>query len=202
GNRRIQRFSREFRRLGSVFVDVAEFEGTLGVGDLTRREGAGSASGRPVGVATSDEDDLFAVDESANVVLKWDATLNPERVIGAFGSGDGQLVAPTALATDGDRLIHVADAGRRALISFDLFGAFVRRVPMPAGETPTGVDVTTSGRVLLATPRHVYGIDGGEIVFALEPDVGAPIVDVAAHEGTLYVLTGNALYRMALSPLE
>jgi outer membrane protein assembly factor BamB len=202
GNRRVQRFSREFRRLGSVFVDITEFDGTLGIGDLTRGDRNESSSGRPIGVATSDEDDLFAVDESAGVVLKWNAALNPERVIGAFGSGDGQLVAPVSVATDGDRYVYVADAGRRALIAFDLFGAFIRRVPVPAGEVPVGLDVAATGRVLLATQRHVYGIDGGDIAFALAPEVGATLVDVAVHQGTLLVLTGNALYGVPLPASE
>lgn len=196
GNRRVQRFSREFRYLGSVPVSRAAFgTGALdpqnpgSSGDDTR-----NTNGRPISVATSSTDDLFVVDEVEGVVLKWDLSLRPERVIGAFGSGDGALVQPVAVATDGSRRIYVADASLRSIVVYDVMGTFIRQVHIPGDDPPRSVAATETG-MLVVTRNRIYVFDETGLSRVLEPSIAEPLVDVEAQGRSILVLTEKALFR-------
>ena len=197
GNHRVQRFSREFRHLGSVGIDAASFgqrSGTAQANSQGRGGGTGF-SGRPIAVVTSAADELFVIDENADVVLKWDASLQPDRIIGDFGSGAAQLVEPVDLATDGHRHLYVADAARRSIFVFDLLGSFVREIRLDASDRPVGVSTAATGDIVVITPERllVLGPGGGRLV--LEPDVADRLVDARIHDGWLYVLSETGLYR-------
>ena len=47
---------------------------------------------------------------------------------GSFGRGDGQFAKPTAIATDGNGNVYVADASRNDVQVFDSTGALIRKV--------------------------------------------------------------------------
>ena len=195
GNRRVQRFSREFRYLGSVTVSRAAFgTGALDPQNPGSGDDARNTNGRPISVATSSTDDLFVVDEVEGVVLKWDLSLRPERVIGAFGSGDGALVQPVAVATDGSRRIYVADASLRSIVVYDVMGTFIRQVHIPGDDPPRSVAATETG-MLVVTRNRIYVFDETGLSRVLEPSIAEPLVDVEAQGRSILVLTEKALFR-------
>ena len=201
GNHRVQRFSREFRHLGNVAVDADRFRESGGTGDdragtLTGRSRA--PSGRPIDLTTSSADELFVVDEAENVVLKWDEARRPERIIGDFGSGAGQLQDPVGIATDGDRHLYVADARRREVIVFDLLGSFIRAIRVPDGESLTGVATGAGGRFYVISRDRIYVYDESGLLLAMQTSADDAVIDVAEIVESLLVLTATSLYRAPL----
>lgn len=192
-NRRVQRFSREFRYLGSVSLTGAAFRPDERSASEARA-GEGVA-GRPISVTTSSTDELFVVDEVGDAVLAWDESLRPTRVIGAFGSGEGALVQPVSVTTDGTRHLYVADAAQRSIIVYDLMGSFVRRISIPGQAGPVSVSVSDGGTLVVVTSTRILLYEDHGLAEVLEPEVPESLVDAALVGDYLLVLTNRALYR-------
>jgi DNA-binding beta-propeller fold protein YncE len=96
---------------------------------------------------------LYVLDAHACRVLVYDQELRPARQWGGFGTGDGQLRAPTDLALDHEAgTVLVVDAGNHRVQVFDPDGgfrhAFGRRGDGPGDfRRPYGVAVGRDGSV-------------------------------------------------------
>lgn len=190
-NQRVQHFSREFRHLGNLEIDVRQFR--TGGGETGFGEGDGARSGRgtPVSIAVSAANELFVVDASSRTVLKYGPSRAPERIVGDFGSGAGALVDPVSVATDGERYLYVADRTRGDVVVFDLLGSYVRSVRVPGEEAPTALATAQDGRVAVLTPGSVHLFDPtGALLETVQLPVRVVPVDVAFDvRGLLLVLT-------------
>jgi hypothetical protein len=185
GNGRLQRFSRDGRLLDSTPVPTA-------------RDRAGEeeprGEGRPVAVAAAVTGELYAVEETGGVVLRWDDRRRFDRVIGGMEAGEGALRSPVGLALGPDGRLFVADRGHAAVLVYDAFGQYLRRIA--DGQLGGVVAVAVLGdRLAVVLPRAVrlYGLDGRPLD-VLVPTTDASLVDVAGAGGTLYVLTRNRLF--------
>ena len=194
GNGRIQRFSREFRPLGSLGVEASSFDRLdrplTGSGDDQR---PAAEQGRPIAVVTSSSDEIFAIDATARVVLKWDASLRPDQVIGGYGSRYGRLVDPVALATDGQRMLFVLDAELNAVMVYDLFGTPLRT--LASGQVAGARSLAVSGERLVITLPHavyVYSLDGSRLG-TLAPGPEVELVDAYPLESSFLLLTSDFL---------
>jgi DNA-binding beta-propeller fold protein YncE len=191
GNGRIQRFSRERQLLESIRVpDDAEAL-------LARRADAGGR-GRPVSVASASTGELFAVEALRAVVLRWDDRRALDRVVGGADAGAGTLREPVAVALAPDGRLFVADGGHHAVLVYDAYGAYLRRI---ADGTARGVRAVTitRDRLLVTLPDRVliYGLEG-RIDRALAFDLPEALVGAAAVEEGLVLLTPTRLWRARL----
>ena len=194
GNGAIKRYSSEFLHLGTFSLSEPEQGRTSGY-----RVGEGNPDavleGRPVAIAASFAEELYAIDADRNAVIKWDADRRVERIFGSYNDGDGALVDPVALAVDAKGQVFVADAGQQSVLVYDAFGTYVRSMGAGQLEDVRAVAVY-DGRLLVVLPRrvlvyetrglllHTYGIEGKE-----------PLVDVAVADRDFYLLTATHLLR-------
>lgn len=191
GNGRIQRFSRERQLTGSITVpDDAE----------AARAGRPPTGGRgrPVDVASAATGELYAVEAQRGVVLRWDERRALERVIGTPEQGAGALREPVALALDPAGRLFVADAGHRAVLVYDVYGQYLRRI---ADGTAPGIRSVAvgRGRLVVVLPGHVllYGLDG-RLDQALAFALPEPLADAVVTDAGLVLLTRTRLYRAGL----
>ena len=192
-NGRIQRFSAEGQYLESLPVGQT---GRRTAGEWTFQDGQGGApaqgDGRPIGVARDDEGAVFVLDARDRRVWKWSDVGRSQAVVSGRG---GRLQDPVALALGPDRRLYVADAGREAVLIYDAVGTFRRRV---AGLAPAAVQALAvhRGRLWIVCPHRVLAWDRREGVVAEHTvDLGEPLVDVAAYQDRVYLLTETRLLR-------
>ena len=198
GNSRLQRFSHTFLHMETLPVARVE-RFTPGIAarlDPVDDRLPGAADGRPIAVATSSSNELFAIEETQGVVLKWDASRRLERAIGGFEAGAGALVDPVALAVDATQL-YVADRGQASVEVYDMFGGYVRslahgRAVGVSALTLTGDDLW----IVLPSGILVY-TRGGRLVHAVGVQLEEALVDAAPHDDQVYLLTAERLLRAA-----
>lgn len=185
GNGRIQQFSRERRLLQTIPLGEA------------RRSGLGG-EGRPVAVASGATRDLYAVDELRGVVLHWDDALRLDRVIGDLESGDGALREPVDVAVGPDGRLFVADRGHAAVLVYDAFGLYLRRIAAGTARSVRALGIHRD-RLLVVLPDRVlvYGLDG-RLRRALAVSLDQPLVDAALVGDALVLLTPTRLFSSAL----
>ncbi len=200
GNGRVKRFSSEFLHLQSIPLDLSSFAVTQSAGSGGFREEEGDplryAGGRPVAVAANLSDETFAIDANRGVVVKWNPARRLERVFGGPAELRGALVEPVGLAIDKEGRIYVADHAQAAVLVYDRFGTFMRRIA--DGLAADVVEVTVvGGRLLVVTPDRVsvYSTEGA-LVGRYRLDLGEPLRDVSVANGAFMVLTERRLIRV------
>ena len=200
GNGRIKRFSSEFLHLGSMPVDLSSFAATQSAGGGGFREEEGDplrySGGRPIAVATNLTDETFALEANSGTVIKWDASRRIERVFGGPGELRGALVDPVSLAIDRGGRVFVADRGLQAVVVYDRFGTFMRRIADGLAEGIVAVS-TVGDRLLIVMEDRVavYSADASLLrTYALA--LGEPLRDVSVANGAFVVLTERRLIRV------
>ncbi|MCY4234043.1 MAG: hypothetical protein OXE59_09950 [Bacteroidetes bacterium] len=123
----LHRFSKELLHLETIRIpsNSATELGRSPRVDL--RDEFATTLGQPIAVSTGQSGEIFAIDVSAQHVIKWDNSRRLERKIGEFGTGDGQLVEPIRIATDATS-VYVADRSLRRINIYDYFGGYERSV--------------------------------------------------------------------------
>ena len=112
-------------------------------------------------------------------------------------AGDDRLQAPVALAVGDNRRVYVADAEKEAVLMYDAFGTFLRRVTLPPLPSVRALTVHR-GRLHVVCAERVLVWDRQEGLVAEHPvDLSEPLVDVALYENRRYVLTPTRLLRRA-----
>ncbi|MDX1530056.1 MAG: hypothetical protein R3362_00885 [Rhodothermales bacterium] len=208
GNGRVQRFSRQRRLLETIpvpadpeRVEAAQRTGRSGF-EATPDTRALTGAGRPVAVASAATGEVYAVEDLRGVVLRWEDRQRLTRVIGGPEMGAGALEEPVDLALGPDGTLFVADRAQAAVLVYDPFGSFVRRI---ADGAARGLRAVTVHR-----DRLLLVLDGGLLVYSLEgrfvqalhvplDGVGgtprpADLVGVAGLEDRLYLLTPTQLF--------
>jgi len=190
-NGRVQRFSTEGQYLESLPVGQTE---RRTAGEWTFQDGGGASvqgDGRPIGVARDDEGTVFVLDSRNRQVWKWSDVGRSQSLVSGRG---GRFQDPVALALGTDRRLYVADAGREAVLIYDAVGTFRRM----AGPSFPGVRALAvhRGRLWIVCPHRVlvWGRAAG-VVAEYTVDLGEPLVDVAAYQDRVYLLTETRLLR-------
>lgn len=201
GNARIQRFSSDGRLIASLPVPSDLRDGDARQRDLrdspTTDRGAGQ--GRPIAVATAVSGEVYAVEEVQGLVVRWDDQRRFDRVVGGLDAGEGALSRPVDLALGPDGRLFVADRGHAAVLVYDRFGLYLRRIADGTARDLRAVAVV-GDRLVLVLPRRllVYGLDG-RLLDTLAVALPDPLVDVDGSEGRLVLLTATRLF--ATGPL-
>ncbi len=173
GNRRIERFD----------VD----------GDYVDHAVEADEAGSPVAVAVGREGGFYILDADSQTVLalsQFDEELDP---VGQFGTGEGGLVRPSAVAIGPSGEIGVADPGRHAVLVFDEFGSPLHELSLPDTLAPGDVVFDEAGACLVVDAARgrvvAFPPGGGAATATLEiGDAFRPVALTLDGEGTLLVL--------------
>ena len=199
GNGRIQRFSREFLFLESLRLSEYDRTDVHAFPDQPRYrqdEDAGSlGTGRPIAVATTANNEMYAIDETQHYVVHWDEDRNVLQVIGSYDQGNGALVQPIALEVGSDGALFVLDSGLASILVYDAFGGYIRSMCVSLCEEARAIK-RMGAKMAVVLPRHLLlyqerGLLEARVAIDLDEDV----VDVLYSKGTFYVLTLTTLYR-------
>lgn len=187
------RFSKELLHLETIRVP-RNTDHELGHSPrLDLQGGFSTPLGQPIAVSTGVAGELFAIDASSQRVLKWDASRRLERVIGEFGSGEGQLVEPISLATDASSL-YVADRVLGLIKVYDYFGGHIRN--LKAGSDLNSITVTQEGLwIIFSQSIWIYshqGILSRQLVIPLDD----PLIAAASFQDHIFLLTPIQLLRL------
>ena len=192
-NGRVQRFSEEGQYLESLPIGPSNRQsGNTWNFEDGRDGGAVQGDGRPIAVARDDEGTLFVLDERTRQLLAWSDLGRSGRISEA---GDGRLQDPVALAVGDAKRVYVADRERGAVLMYDTFGTFLRRVSLPPLPT-VGALTVHRGRLVIVCAERVLVWDRRDgLVAEHAVTLTEPLVDVALHEGRVYLLTATRLLR-------
>ena len=80
---------------------------------------------RELQVAVDSQGNLYALDVKNNMIYKYDPTGKELISFGKYGSGNGEMDAPSDMAVDKEGNIFVADKGNNRIIKFDQNGTYL-----------------------------------------------------------------------------
>jgi len=184
-NRRLQRYDRQMNLISSFSSNPA-IEQQYMFGEVASA------------VVTS-QNDLFLLDHEEYKIVKFNRNLEAEQAFGRFDSGAGELDTPEQLDMWGaDRLV-VSDPPQKAVVVFDLFGSFLKKISVPEFQRPRGLAVGPKQALYVADPAagRVFRIsrDGKEIQALRFADSLAAPQDVALMQSgddiRIFILDGN-----------
>ncbi|MBI2427973.1 MAG: NHL repeat-containing protein [Ignavibacteriales bacterium] len=152
---------------------------------------------QPRASAFSSRGDLFVVELDGKRIVKLDKRSRLVGEFGTFNDGAGALTEPTDIAISSADEIYVLD--RSKIITYDLFGNYLRTITLPAAEwkniqvSSTALTVTASDRIIIQyfdsdvqttiTRSSIIGVSSGE-----------SFVDAVLQGDHFTLLTTTALY--------
>lgn len=199
GNGRLQRFSSEGQFLESLPVRRPTATGSpRSVVEQDRESFSANASGRPTAVVSTSDQDIFALDGRHRTLLRWDSARRVEVFASADAAGPVALRTPVALALDATRRLYVADGGATAILVFDRFGTFVRRLDLPEVASSVRALTIHDGSLWIVRPQSLTARSPatGRVLQSQIVHLHAPLVDVAFDGARLYLLTATHLMRV------
>ena len=106
-----------------------------------------------ISCVVNSQQDLFLLDGSDNKIIKFNRNGQPERSFGDYESGDGQLIQPVQMDIVQQKYLIVSDPDQQAILVFDFFGNYLKRIASEQMIAPSGLTVTDDGEVLVADPQ-------------------------------------------------
>lgn len=193
-NQRLERYDKDLNYISSYYSDELQEESRQ--------------FGYPAAVGLSANGEIFLADHEFNRVLRIDAFGQPKSSFGDFNWGEGRLSRPAKILITAQREIFVSDSTADAIVAFDDYGNFVRRLGEGILRDPAGMaalraegGARSAGDILLAADRGNHRVvsfsRAGEKIFDFGGRGRAPEhflfpADVAVAGQRLFVLdTGN-----------
>jgi tripartite motif-containing protein 71 len=133
----------------------------------------------PTAVAFDGAGNGYVLDARRSRIVVFDrATAQSSRTIGTEGSGPGQLLAPSALASAADGTISVADTGNDRIARFGADGSYL-------GSTPTD-----------AAPRGIAVLPDGSKTYVADSANKITVLDAAGTQIDQFGGTGSKLGKL------
>ena len=188
-NRRVQRYDRKLNFISSLINDPAN-EPEFQFDEVQS-------------CAINSNNDLFVLERGENKVVKFNRRGEAGRSFGYYESGEGELREPFQLDIQNGKFLLVSDPGNKAVIIYDFFGTFIRKLEWPEFKTPSGLCVLNDGKVLVADPtaRKIFLIQNNlteiiELPLKILNPLTRP-VDIAIWQdqakSQVYLIDGNQL---------
>lgn len=150
---------------------------------------------RPVGIAFSNQRELFILDEENPRVIKINSFGEPEFCFGDFNWGKGQLKKPAQIEIARDEKIFVSDSEAKLIHVFDYFGNYLAEWGTNILSNPRGMFWDETGFLFVADAGNrnfVIFNQNGEPVFILKNDGTMPEliepVDIAFNSPFIYIV--------------
>ncbi|MFP4372741.1 MAG: 6-bladed beta-propeller [Spirochaetaceae bacterium] len=148
---------------------------------------------------------LFVSEFGGDRVSKVNMRGNKILTFGGAGTGEGNLLGPQYLATDGRRFIYVSDWGNGRICKYDFDGEFVQCFgATPQGDfrglrEPTGI-AWLNGRLFVADASdgdlHVFDDSGNHLRSISGLALASPEKMTVIENGELLIADGSRLYRI------
>jgi len=182
GNHRIERFDRSLNFVSSFATRESD--------------NPDERFGYPSGVALSRLGELFICDTEDSRIVKVDRFSTVERTFGE-GGGGGHLASPSSVATGPKDAVYVLDGARVA--AFDAFGNYLRDL-MPGLLVHPSAFYADNDVVAVLDSSAVFFFDAderpaGAVRTGAVLPAGGDIRAVALSGGSLYLLTGEGIFR-------
>ncbi|HEM48707.1 MAG TPA: hypothetical protein ENO27_00720 [Caldithrix sp.] len=100
--------------------------------------------------AVNSQQDLFVLDAGDNKIIKFNRNGQTERSFGDYESGDGQLIQPIQIDIVSQKYLIISDINHKAIMVYDFFGNFLRKITSERWLAPSGLSVTDRGDILVA----------------------------------------------------
>lgn len=195
-NGRVQRFSEEGQYLESIPIGPGNHAGVAGrVFDDGRDGAAAQGEGRPIAVASTNEGAVFVLDERGGRLYKWSSLRPLEVLVGGFSGGEGRLEEPVDLALGPSDRLYVADSAQEAVLVYDAFGTFVRRLPTSPLPNVRAVTVHQGRLWIACTDRIAIWDPSTRAMTRRTVALTEPLEDIALYDDVLYMLTATRLIR-------
>ncbi len=116
----------------------------------------GTGLTEPFGLAESRDGSIYVVDRGTNRLIKFSASLEPEKQIGGYGLAAETFNRPTFVAVDNGLNIYVTDENNRRVARYDARLNFVDEIRFADEEDPfrfgypSGIGLTSYGEVWIA----------------------------------------------------
>jgi hypothetical protein len=190
-NQRLERYDKDLNYISSYYSDELQEESRQ--------------FGYPAAVGLSANGEISLADHEFNRVLRIDSFGQPKSSFGDFNWGEGRLSRPAKILITARREIFVSDSTADAMVEYDDYGNFVRRLGEGVLRDPAGMaERRAEGRgqrVLFVADRGNHRVvcfsSKGEKIFDFGKRGRAPEqflfpADVAVVGHRLFVLdTGN-----------
>jgi hypothetical protein len=186
-NQRLERYDKDLNYIASYYSDEVQ--------------PASLQFGYPAAVGFSTNGEIFLADHEFNRVLRIDSFGKPKSSFGDFNWGEGRLARPAKILLTARQKIFVSDSTAEAIVEFDYYGNFVRRLGEGVLRDPAGLAAQRNSALLFVADRAnhrivCFGNDGEKILdFGKRGRAPAEFsfpADVAVHGNRIFVLdTGN-----------
>lgn len=124
-NQRLERYDKDLNYISSYYSDELQ-EASL-------------QFGYPAAVGFSNNGEIFLADHEFNRVLRIDSFGQPKASFGDFNWGEGRLSRPAKILIGAQREIFVSDSTAAAIVQYDPYGNFVRRLGEGVLRDPAGM---------------------------------------------------------------
>ena len=124
-NQRLERYDKDLNYIASYYSDELQEEPLQ--------------FGYPAAVGFSSNGEIFLADHEFNRVLRIDSFGKPKASFGDFNWGEGRLSRPAKILISARREILVSDSTADAIVEFDYYGNFVRRLGEGILRNPAGL---------------------------------------------------------------
>lgn len=197
-NQRLERYDKDLNYISSYYSDELQEESLQ--------------FGYPAAVGFSNNGEIFLADHEFNRVLRIDSFGQPKASFGDFNWGEGRLSRPAKILIGSQREIFVSDSTAAAIVQYDPYGNFVRRLGEgvlrdPAGMAEVKINAKNVNAALLVIAdrgnHRVVGLNPAGVVWAAFGKMGRRAeqfqfpADVVAYGNRIFVLdTGNNRVQM------
>lgn len=157
----------------------------------------------PVSIAVSNWGELFILEESSSEIIRLDQSRTNLGTIGGYKPGASNFARSTRLALSIKGALHIAVPSDSAIITFDRYGNFLGRIPVPTGMSTVECGegfVWTAGRDGLLCFQDGSGVSL-EFIGCQAP---SGIIDLSVRGGRLAALVEGSppviVYLISKSP--
>ena len=114
-NYRIQRFDLNLGYISSLYTNSETFNPEY-------------KFDRPLATIIVNSNDLFVIDGNNNRIVTYPRGFEPATAFGDFRAGKGSLMEPIKILKDSENFLYVLDKKRDAIMKYDNFGNFIRKI--------------------------------------------------------------------------
>ncbi len=186
---------------------IQRLDGNLNyIGTLSLRDAPDPASrfGYPLDVAVSRFSDLYIIDSENRRILRVASFSTAAGYFGSIASGEGELHDPVRIAIGPDDNVYVLEKSRVAV--FDLFGAWLREIPLALEEPAAGFCVDGEHLYIVSNSEClIHNLKGGMSRRIGKNELlgltgGGDFRDIAVFQGAPVILAGTTAHVFRATP--
>ncbi len=143
-NNRVQRFDRNLNYVSSLVTNLTTF--------LPQFQ-----FNTPISSFIMNSNDMYVLDKDNSRVVIYKDGLTPVNSFGEYQNSDGRIVKGKKMVKDKNNFIFIHDIGQNAVLKFDNFGSFIKKIEV---DTIYSISVYDNNLYLLTANKiYLYNIE-------------------------------------------